>query len=525
MKPTKYSPWLLPAVLLPLILLRDFTPANELRYLSIADEALRDGHLFTFWNHGVQYADKPPLYLWLVMLGRLLFGSHFMPYLTMLSVVPAMVITAVMNRWTEPYIKSAEMRFAGSLMMMSCGLFLGLAFTLRMDMMMCMFIVLSLHTFHRMYENGAGRCDRLLFPLWLFLAVFSKGAVGIIMPLISTAAFLLAERRLNTFGRYWGWRTWAVLLALCCAWFAGVYTEGGKEYLDNLLFHQTLDRAVASFHHKEPFWYYGVTFWYSLAPWSLLAAVTAIRALRRHDIWDSTSRLFLTVAIATVAMLSCISSKIEIYLAPAFPFFIYFTILMLDRLRWSRLTSWAAGIPAGIFACALPAALILRSRGVAPFDNGWVTAGTAALSACGTAALAALVRKRYSLTLIAVAAGVLSAIFVAGWGLPQLNVMFGYGDMARCGGRLAAEHNCAGYCSFGVGRAENMDVYLGEAPEEVSREDILAGQCAGRILFFRIKRTEHDGELMKYLSRCKYIPFGRFAVAAIPTKPAGSDNF
>ena len=56
---------LLLAFLVPVVLLRDFTPNNELKYLSIADEALRDGHLFTFYNHGEVYADKPPLYFWL----------------------------------------------------------------------------------------------------------------------------------------------------------------------------------------------------------------------------------------------------------------------------------------------------------------------------------------------------------------------------------------------------------------------------------------------------------------------------
>ena len=56
--------------LLPAILLRDYTPDNELRYLSIADEALRNGTWFSFTNQGVPYADKPPLYLWLVMLNK-----------------------------------------------------------------------------------------------------------------------------------------------------------------------------------------------------------------------------------------------------------------------------------------------------------------------------------------------------------------------------------------------------------------------------------------------------------------------
>ena len=51
----------------PVLALRDFSPANELRYLSIADEALADGHWFAFSNHGEPYADKPPLYFWIVM--------------------------------------------------------------------------------------------------------------------------------------------------------------------------------------------------------------------------------------------------------------------------------------------------------------------------------------------------------------------------------------------------------------------------------------------------------------------------
>lgn len=56
--------------LLPILLMCDFTPSNELRYLSIADEALRNHVFFAFTNHGVPYADKPPLYFWIVMMCR-----------------------------------------------------------------------------------------------------------------------------------------------------------------------------------------------------------------------------------------------------------------------------------------------------------------------------------------------------------------------------------------------------------------------------------------------------------------------
>ena len=46
----------------PILAFRDFSPANELRYLSIADEALFEGNWFTFSYQGEPYADKPPLF-------------------------------------------------------------------------------------------------------------------------------------------------------------------------------------------------------------------------------------------------------------------------------------------------------------------------------------------------------------------------------------------------------------------------------------------------------------------------------
>lgn len=69
--------------LLPLLFLRDFTPANELKYLSIADEALRNHTFFlslitvnrtptnlrfiyglSCWENGFSEATKCCFYLW-----------------------------------------------------------------------------------------------------------------------------------------------------------------------------------------------------------------------------------------------------------------------------------------------------------------------------------------------------------------------------------------------------------------------------------------------------------------------------
>ncbi|MDE7136090.1 MAG: glycosyltransferase family 39 protein, partial [Muribaculaceae bacterium] len=135
--------------MLPMMLFREFTPANELRYLSIADEAIRNGQWWAFTNHGIPYADKPPLYIWCVILGKLLLGKHLMWFLSLFSIIPACVTALIMDRWTRKEL-APNFQTAGTLMLFSCGLFAGMIFTLRMDMMMTMFIVLALYQFRRL---------------------------------------------------------------------------------------------------------------------------------------------------------------------------------------------------------------------------------------------------------------------------------------------------------------------------------------------------------------------------------------
>ena len=89
-------------LVIPVLILRDFTPNNELKYLSIVDEALRDGHFFTFYHQGELYADKPPLYFWLLMLSKWIWGEYNMFGLSLFSIIPALISIYIMNKWGDP---------------------------------------------------------------------------------------------------------------------------------------------------------------------------------------------------------------------------------------------------------------------------------------------------------------------------------------------------------------------------------------------------------------------------------------
>ncbi|MDE6742165.1 MAG: dolichyl-phosphate-mannose--protein mannosyltransferase [Muribaculaceae bacterium] len=459
--------------MLPIIIFRDFTPSNELRYLSIADESLTTGRWWAFTNHGVPYADKPPLYLWCIILGKWLFGSHMMWFYSLFSIIPAFVIAALMYRWTCEEL-DRDFQTSALLMLFSCGLFAGMVFTLRMDMLMTMFIVMALRSFRQLErsEEKPPLGKRLLFALWIFLAVFSKGPMGILIPIVATTVWLLLTRRMRLWTRAWGWPTWSLLILLCAGWFGAVYAEGGTEYLDNLLVHQTVGRAVNSFHHKRPVWYYLVSLTYTLLPWTFVifgAVVYAIRKYRRQD--RSLFNYFLVIILTTFVLLSVISSKLQVYMLPAYPFMVYMTVMTCARHKESRLVAAGIAIPALILGLAgLAEPFITDTEWFAGFglNLGRDTAiryAWCALISGGFLTLWYLYkRKNTPWAIETLSLTVLALVFVAGLAIRGFNSDMGYMAISEEALAIKKDNPDAGIMTWRIDRPENIDVYLKKTP-------------------------------------------------------------
>lgn len=503
----KYRYLLYILALIPMFLTRDFTRNNELRYLSIADEAIRNGNIFTFTNHGVHYADKPPLYLWIVMAGKLLFGTHSMLFLALFSYIPALAVIWIMSRWSTG-LASPKVRLAGELMLLTSVFFLGSAVVLRMDMLMCMFITLSLFTFYRIYSGNEKRRDKWMFPVYVFLAIFSKGPVGIMVPLMTTIVFLLIKREWRLIGKYWGLRTLGVIIALCAVWFGSAWAEGGNEYINNLLFNQTINRAVDSFHHKEPFWYYMVAIWYSFAPWVFLIVGIITAGLSKRVIKTDTERIFLIASLGTFIMMSLVSSKIQIYLLPSFPFFAGITVLWMERFSKSAVSRVAMFIPSVILLFALPGAIAAGYTELFPvFESVWIMAAATVLTLTGFFALRYLTgklwRKDGSLqnSIITIGSGMLLAVFTVSFYIPHYNPSIGMAGITSVAKEMADARAIEEYFVFDIPRAENADVYLGSAPAQITIEEIrevIAGETRA-LLIVKKSSLEEIPELARLL--------------------------
>lgn len=468
---------LMAVCLLPMMIGRDYSPANELRYLNIVDEAISNGNVFAFTNQGEAYADKPPFYFWLMMLCKLICGGHNMLALSLLSFIPACVMIAVMDRWlctAFPERFSVRKRVAAALMLATSGLYLGMSVFLRMDMLMCMWIVLAMWTFWKM-DNGIGnvRTQRWLLPIFIFMALFTKGPVGLLVPPLAIVVYLLFQRRGKDIFKYLGIRTWAVIAALCAFWFAGVFIDGGKDYLNNLLFHQTVGRAVNSFHHKAPVWFYIGMIWAVLAPWCLAVIPSTVRGLLKggneeHTESTGYEKLFTLTVFSTFVMLSCFSSKLAIYLAPVFPFAVYLFPAVRERNKWDGWSTLSLFIPSVLFTLigvilAVVSVVCSIFSSVPEFLNypflasKSIFAGGLVLAAGGLVSQVQMTRFKgeWERPVSTISVSMLVAMFFISLNMSSINDYVGYGNMCK----LVPEEGEV--YTLGVYRPENMDVYIG----------------------------------------------------------------
>lgn len=474
--------------LIPEMLMRDFTPSNELRYLSIADEALAGGNFFAFFNHGAAYADKPPLYLWIVMLCKTLTGGHSVFALTLFSILPAFVIVWLMDRWVMSKASVSD-RMAMAMMLLTCVMFLGTAVVIRMDMLMCMFIALALFTFWRMYElridgepDGGDavvykKCSWLL-PVWIFMALFTKGPVGLLVPPVSIAVFLIVKRKWRDIGKYLGLKTWGVIAALCAIWFTCVFFDGGMEYLDNLLFKQTMGRAVKAFTHSRPFWFYAVAILWCIAPYTFILVGSLVESvwpsgknkaeIPAESVRSDLEIFFLCIIGSTFVMLSSFSSKLPVYLVPMFPFVVYLFPLVSSRKGTRRWLVWAIAIPAAIMSLAalvsmLVLAGIVNVNALVPelYEYNFAFSGATKIAAAllfigNLLALWFLFRRRqWNLPVFMMGASLLLMIYSASGVLVKANPYIGYREVCQ------DVPEGTEVVTLFVHRPENMDVYLG----------------------------------------------------------------
>ena len=259
--------------------LRDPWPPDEPRFALVAQDMLRTGDWLIPRVGGDLYADKPPLFFWLIAVATSLTGSLRVGFLlpSLLAGLGTLLLTYDLLRRA----RGREVGLAAAFVLLLTFQFVWQARQAQIDAVLCFFTTLSLYGLLRHHCLGPARGWYLVGWAAAGLGVITKG-VGF-LPLLALVPFVLLARR--------GWPAAAkrvgslgvagvaAMLVAIGLWFVPmiVATSAGGELLDyrnEILFHQTLTRYAGAWHHHAPVYYYFVEiiplFWLpliALVPW------------------------------------------------------------------------------------------------------------------------------------------------------------------------------------------------------------------------------------------------------------------
>jgi len=242
---------------------RDLFVGDETKYGQVVREMRATGAFFLPTLNGTPFTHKPPIHFWMIDLLTFPLGV----YSTWAFVLPSL-IAFVFLLWLM-------WKIGGPLAAFICGSSLMIwasAQSARMDVSFTAFIVLALWQLERFFDRDDFRA-LLWSAIAIGIAVLIKGPMA---PVIAIVLFVLEWMRRKRIpdGNY----APAVLamIVIPLLWLVPAMLLGGRAYTHDVIVKQTFGRAVASWVHNAPPWFYVIHLPASLFPWFFLAVAAVI---------------------------------------------------------------------------------------------------------------------------------------------------------------------------------------------------------------------------------------------------------
>jgi 4-amino-4-deoxy-L-arabinose transferase-like glycosyltransferase len=322
--------------------LRDPWPADEPRFVLIAQDMLRSGDWLVPRVGGDLYADKPPVFFWLLAISMGLTGSIRAGFLlpSLLAGLGTLVLVYDLLR----RLHGREAAFAGALLLLATWQFTWQARQAQIDATLCFLTTLGLYGLLRHLCAGPAR-------VWFFvgcaaagLGVITKGVGFLPILVLLPWAWLVRRGWASPVARL-GRDAWLAPLALLGAialWFVPMVLHTSADpalvpYRDEILLQQTVTRYSNAWHHHEPFWYFLV----QVIPALWLVAIALLpwlwprwrQALRERRL---VTGVLLAWVVIVLLFFSASSGKRGVYILPALPAFVMAAAPWLPELLRAR---------------------------------------------------------------------------------------------------------------------------------------------------------------------------------------------
>jgi len=350
----------------------DLWNPDEPRYAQVAREMVQRGDWILMHFNGKTYADKPPLFFWLIGLSSYLCGgftSFSVRFPSALFGTLTVILTFIFGRC----LYGSRTGFLSGMVLATSLEFAYLSTRANIDTTLTFFTTASLLCFFQWHRytpphlgseskrpSPRGRVLSTLptgeregvrgnwfgqrkirnlfiygFYISMALATLTKGPVGFVLPLLVSLIYLIIQKDWKGLKEMKLLSGMLLFVVIVLSWYLPAVLKGGKAYLNETLFHQTIDRYSRGWSHARPIYYYLYNFPVEFLPWFLFLPAAMVYGYSKEVFEKRKEFLFLLIWFAVIFLFFSLSKgKRGLYILPLYPA----ASLMVGKL-WDDLLS------------------------------------------------------------------------------------------------------------------------------------------------------------------------------------------
>jgi 4-amino-4-deoxy-L-arabinose transferase-like glycosyltransferase len=357
---------------------RDLFVGDETKYGEVIRD-MRAAHVFFVpILNGAPFGHKPPIHFWLIDLLTFPLGIYSIWAFVLPSLFAFMLLLWITARAARELFESnSPARGVSELQLLAafvCGTSLlvwASAQTARMDVSFTATIAAGATLLWRFRRSGDFRALNAA-ALVLAIGTLIKGPMA---PIIALVLLLLERIRGKRLPRGNYLPAIAITLLVPMLWVVPAILVGGRSYAREILVKQTVGRAVSTWVHNAPPWYYLGHSPGFLLPWFFLAVVAIVAIYRRdvsnggatalnaHEESSDAAKFCVSWIVAVLLPYSLMASKLDVYMMAMVPPVALLIAFVALRERRTSLVRWGR-----IAGAVLP--LLFITAGIVGFTSG-----------------------------------------------------------------------------------------------------------------------------------------------------------
>jgi len=321
----------------------DLWNPDEPRYAQVAREMVERGDWILMHFNGQVYADKPPLFFWLIALSSYLWDG-FTSFAVRFPSAFFGTLTVLLTFFIGKNLYSSRTGFLAGLILATSHEFAYLSTRANIDATLTFFTTASFFCFIKWHQDNpphpsplpAGERDEMAgdcikkknwgnmsiygFYVCLALATLAKGPVGFILPLLVCLVYLVVQKDWNGIKRMKLIQGMVLFITIVLAWYIPALLKGGQEYFNETIMLHTIERFAKGTSKIRPFYHYLYNFPGDFLPWTFFLPAAIAYGFSGGRSRIKREFLFLLVWFAVIFIFFSISKgKRGLYLLPLFP--------------------------------------------------------------------------------------------------------------------------------------------------------------------------------------------------------------